>query len=151
MHPDDREVREFLTRSMVARVAVLAPSGRPFMTPLWFVCDRGRIHMPHAATGLATRYVSAQPAVVLLFDAERGGASKRTLRITGEATVRPGRGSLRVLARLVAKYYLSSPSRGLLRYVRNYGLVQRYYKQATGSVNIEVMPQTAEFLPQIVS
>jgi hypothetical protein len=91
MYPDDREVREFLTRSMVARVAVFAPSGRPFITPLWFVCDRGRIHMPHAATGMATRYVTAQPKVVLLFDAERGGGSKRTLRITGDATVRGAR------------------------------------------------------------
>lgn len=82
----------------------------------------------------------------------RSAAAGRNEPYASQATRRyAGRGSLRVLARLVAKYYLSSPSRGLLRYVRNYGLVQRYYKQASGSVCIEVVPQTAEFLPRIVS
>ena len=142
----DSEVERFLAHSMVARVAALSPSGRPFMTPLWFASHRGRVHLPTGQTTLVVRYVSAQPSVVLLFDAEQDQPSGRVLRLGGTATVHPGNPSLPVLLRIARKYYLSSVSRGIVAHMRHYSLLRQYYGQGGGPAVLEVAPQAAEFL-----
>ncbi len=52
---DDPEVREFLARSMVVRLAALSPKGQPNIRCLWFVFQRGRIYMPTQETTPAGR------------------------------------------------------------------------------------------------
>ena len=53
---------------------------------------------PASAGSRAARYLSANPSVVLRFDAERLGLD-RVLRLRGAATVRLGKTSRRVLVR----------------------------------------------------
>jgi len=151
MSPADDEVRRFLADSMVAGVAAMSRAGRPFITPLWFVYHRGAIHLPTGGASLAARYVAAQPAVVLLFHAERRLSSKRVLRMRGEAAIRQGMPSWAILLPLVRKYYLSSVSRGLWPYLRRYELVSRYYRQnpEPGPVVIEVCPRSWEFIARV--
>lgn len=146
MHPADPQVRAFIARSMIARVAVLSPKGIPFMTPLWFVYHRGTIHMPTGSHSLVARYLSANPSVILLFDAERGASGNHVLRLRGKASVRHGV-AWPVILRTVGKYLLSSLSRGLVPYVRKFALIRQYYAQNPGgAVTIEVVPEETEFL-----
>ena len=151
MTPDDPEVQGFLADSMVVELATLSRKAVPSLTPIWFVCDHGRIYMGTGAATLAVRNISARAGVVLLFDAERRGKSDRILRITGHATVRRDTPTLRVLLRMAMKYFLSPGGmRSELAHFRKWGLRRRYYAQGKPAV-IEVVPETAEFLPGIAA
>ena len=148
----DPKVRDFLARSMVARLATLSPKERPHMTPLWFTCDRGRIYMTSRDGSPAARNVVAHPAVVLLFDAERGPRSDRVLRIQGHATFRKERRLLRLVVRRESRKYWFSASglRHLLSHLRKLPVIARYYTERGEDAGvIEVVPERAEFLERV--
>jgi general stress protein 26 len=152
MSPHDPEVRDFLARSMIARVATLCPKGRPHMTPLWFVWDQGRIYMTSRDGSPAARNVSAHPAVVLLFDAERGPRPDRVLRIQGNATFRKERDLLRLVVRRQGRKYWFSLGglRHLLSHPRQLPATVRYYTERRENAGvIEVTPERAEFLKRV--
>lgn len=149
---DDPEVHDFLACSMVARVATLSPKGRPHMTPLWFTYDQGRIYMTSRDGSPAARNITAHPAVVLLFDAERGPRWDRVLRIQGHATFRKERGLLRLVVRRESRRYWFSASglRHLLSHLRKLPVIARYYAERRGDAGvIEVVPERAEFLGRV--
>jgi nitroimidazol reductase NimA-like FMN-containing flavoprotein (pyridoxamine 5'-phosphate oxidase superfamily) len=146
MAPDEPAVVDFLAQSMIVQVATFSQKGVPFLTPLWFVRDRGRLYM---ATGQATptvRNISTHPETVLLFDAERTPGTGRMLRMRGEATWHRRFPSSTTLIRFAMKYYLSpGGARSELSHCRKWRLRQRYYGQGEAAV-IEVVPHSAEFV-----
>ncbi len=149
MSLEDSEVHEFLGRAMVVRVATLSSKGQPHITPLWFVWDRGRIYINLRAKSPAARNISANPAVVLLLDAE-GRLPDRVLRIRGRASVRrEGRIKRRAILRSALKYHLSLGGlRNLFRHLRTLPIRARYYAERGGEAAVvEVVPEAAEFLP----
>jgi len=149
---DGPEVRAFVARSMVARVATLSRKGEPHITPLWFVCDQETIYMTTREASPAARNISMHPAVVLLFDVERGPGSDRVLRIRGRAIVSKESGLLRRIAlRVGRKYYLCPGGlRNLLAHCQKLPLMRRYYGERRGQAGvIEVEPEGAEFLKRV--
>lgn len=146
--PDDPDVRAFLHRSLIVQVATLSPKRRPFVTPLWFVVDRGVLYITTGAESRAGKNVGQHPDVVLLFSGEGAHGPARHLRLRGIATCHSGLPSWRVLLRVAAKYYLAP--RAIVAELRNAGkwrLRQRYYGQATGGAgHIRVVPVAVEFL-----
>jgi hypothetical protein len=143
----DPDVRAFLRRSLIAQVATLSPKGRPFVTPLWFVLDRGALYITTGADSRAGKNVGQHPGVVLLFSGEGAQGPARSLRLRGAATCHSGL-PWRVLVRVAAKYYLAPLAMASeLRNARKWHLRQRYYGQATGGRgHIRVVPVAAEFL-----
>ncbi len=144
--PPSAEVESFLAHSMVAQVATLSPKGRPFVTPLWFVVDGGRLYMTTGRDARAARNVVQHSEAVLLFTGEQLGAAGRVLRMRGTVSVHAGFPRLRILLRFARKYYLTP--RGLateLRHARQWRLRQRYYAQGSPAY-LEVLPGTTEFL-----
>ena len=148
LSPDDATVQAFLEPSLVVQVATLSPKGRPFMTPLWFVVDRGAFYITTGAETWTARNVAQHPDVALLFNGEQSGRSDRVLRVRGTATRHRGVPSWRVLLRIAAKYYLSP--RALIQELRNahkWHLRVRYYAQVKGGAGyLRVVPSAAEFL-----
>jgi hypothetical protein len=143
---DDPEVRRWLERCMIARVATRSPRGGAFVTPLWFVVEGTRLLVSTSGASVTVRNVRADPEVVLLCDAESGPREDRTLRLWGRATLHEGFPSARAIARLARKYYLTP--RGLwceLSHFHRWPLRQRYYGQARATV-IEVEPQRVEWV-----
>lgn len=146
MTPTDVGVRRFLARSMITRVAVRAPDGRPFITPYWFVCDRNRICITTGRGALLVRYLDADPHAVLLFEADRDEAAGSILRLAGTARVHDGI-ALRLVARAARKYILSPGGlRCELAHLRLLGLRRRFYAQSAPAW-IEFTPETASFIP----
>jgi hypothetical protein len=150
MRFDDPEVREFLARSMVLRLASLSPKGQPIIRCLWFRIFTGEA----APTG---RSISVHPDVTVLFDAERGPPSSRLLRVRGRAVYRRERGIVvRALLGLARKYFLARPGlRNLLANVGKVPLAVRFYAEpgweARGKglgIIMEVLPEDLEFLPR---
>jgi hypothetical protein len=133
---------------MVALVATRSATGRPFMTPLWFVADGATLVIATGAESWTSRNVSRHPEMALLFSGEGAGRTDRVLRLRGTATCYRGLPSWRVLLRMVAKYYLSPRAlRVELRRIRRWRLRTRYYGQATGGPgHLRVVPTRAEFL-----
>jgi hypothetical protein len=133
---------------MVALVATRSASGRPFMTPLWFVVDGGTLFFATGAGSWTSRNVSRHPDVALLFGGERAGPTDRILRLRGAATAVPGLPPWRVLLRIAAKYYLHPPAlRVELRNLAKWRLRSRYHGQVKGGpAHLRVVPTTAEFL-----
>jgi len=149
--PFDPEVRAFLRRSMVAQVATRSATGRPFMTPLWFVADRGTLIIATGAESWTSRNVARHPEVALLFSGEGSRRPDRVLRLRGTATCQRGLPSWRVLLKIVAKYYASPPAlRVELRSIGRWRLRTLYYRQVKGgSGHLRVVPTTAEFLERV--
>ena len=155
MRFDDPEVREFLARSMVLRMASLSPKGQPLIRCLWFVCRRGRIYTFTAENTPTGRGISVHPEMALLFDGERGPRSNRLLRVRGHAVYRRERGIVaRVLLGLARKYFLTPPGlRNLLAHASKVPLAARFYAerreegrgQVVGLI-IEVVPESFELL-----
>jgi hypothetical protein len=147
MRPTDREVRRILARSMITRVAVRAPDGRPFLTPYWFVTDDSRICITTGRNALLARYIDTDPRVVLLFEPDRDGAPAEVLRLTGTGRVHAGvPRSLRLLARIAAKYILSPGGlRCEIAHLHLLKLRRRFYAQSEPAW-IEVVPETARLI-----
>jgi hypothetical protein len=135
---------------MVALVATRSASERPFMTPLWFVADRGTLFITTGTESLTGRNVARHPEVTLLFSGERAGRADRVLRLRATATVRRGLPPWRVLLRIAAKYYASPRAlRVELRHRGTWRLRRRYYAQVKGGPgHLRIVPTAAEFLLQ---
>jgi uncharacterized pyridoxamine 5'-phosphate oxidase family protein len=157
MRIDDPEVREFLARSMILRLATLSPKGRPNIRCLWFVCQRGRIYIFSGEAAATWRGISVHPDVALLFDGERGPRSDRLLRVRGRAVFRGESGIVaRVMLALARKYFLTRPGlRNLLGHARTVPVFVRFYAQGWREergkglrVIMQVLPESFEFLPR---
>ena len=148
LSPGDAAVRAFLRRSLIVQVATLSARARPFMTPLWFVCDRDALYITTGPATWAGKNVMQHPEVALLFTGERAHPSDHCLRLRGTATCHSGWPPWRVLLRVAAKYYLSPRAVSVeLRHARQWRLRQRYYGQAAGGLGyIRVVPTAGEFL-----
>lgn len=146
--PADPEVGAFLRHSMVALIATCSANGRPFMTPLWFVADRGMLYVTTGAGSVTTRNIAQHPDMALLFGGERGGRTDRVLRLRGTATFQPGLPPWRVLLRIAMKYYASPRAlRVELRHREKWSIRTRYYQQVKGGPgHLRIVPTTAEFL-----
>jgi hypothetical protein len=141
--------RRFLDRSLVLHIATLSPAGNPDVIPLWFVRFRGRICMSTRSENPIVRDLLRNPEVVLLFRGE-GGRRHRVLRVRGRATFRTDRSiTLPVYTLSAVRYYLSPG--GISNTFRNrrlFGVRTSYYRERAGEGGvIEVVPESAEFLP----
>jgi hypothetical protein len=130
----------------VARVATCGAKGWPALAPLWFVEDGGRLYTTTGAATLAARNAAANPAVVVLLDAETDTGSEHVLRLHGRATVRAALPSWRVLFAFARKYYVSPGGmRCEIAHASLWNLRRRYYAQGEG-VTIEIALERAELL-----
>jgi nitroimidazol reductase NimA-like FMN-containing flavoprotein (pyridoxamine 5'-phosphate oxidase superfamily) len=151
MQVDDRAVRDFLRRSMVARIATLSRTGRPSVTPLYFVYLNSHVWLGTVDWTLAARDVRADPRVSVLFTGEQNPHDHRVLRVTGRASMRTDRQAQRSYVLRVAFKYSLTPGqiRNTLAHTRQLLLRRRYHIQSAQkgqSCVIEVTPEQAEFL-----
>jgi uncharacterized pyridoxamine 5'-phosphate oxidase family protein len=148
MNFHDREVQQFLAGSIIARIATISPRGTPQIMPLYFVCYDGKLYMNNAETSPTVRNIQARPPVVLLFEADRGRARSRYLRIAGVASFRQDSAIMRAVSlRAALKYQFSIPGLvSTLRNARKLRVMTRYRGERSSGM-IEVLPQTVEFLP----
>jgi hypothetical protein len=148
MAPTDREVRRFVADSMVVRVAVRAPDGRPFLTPYWFVTAGSQICITTGRRALLARYLEADPRALLLFAAERNPRAEALLRMRATARVHAGL-PLGIVARSARKYILSAGGlRCELAHLPLIGLRRRFYAQHAPAW-IEFTPETVAFAPSM--
>jgi hypothetical protein len=150
MNVDDPAMLDVLRRCMVARIATLSRTGRPSITPLYFVAPHGRIWLGTSEWTLAARSVQADPRVSVLFEVERDRSAHQILRISGRASVRTDLQAQRFYNRRVARKYVLTPS-GISHYLahlRQLKLQHTYHAQSAEKGQacvIEVTPLHAEF------
>jgi hypothetical protein len=150
LDPSDARVRDFLDASMVVELATVSPSGRPFVTPLWFVGDEGALYVTTAASRAAGN-VATHPAVTMLLHGDRDGRRDRVLLLRGSATVHHAFPSWRVLMKLGLKYHLS-PRGALseLRHAAQWPLRLPYYADAHGGpAHLRIVPTAGEIGPGV--
>ncbi len=151
MNPDHPEVRGVLRHSMTVRIATLSRSGRPSITPIYFVVVDGHIWIGTSEWTLAARDAKADPRVSALFQVERRSDDRRVLRITGRAVVRTDPPAQRAYNLRTAFKYVLTPG-GLWHYLvhlRLRPLMQQYHAQSAQKglpCVIDVTPEQAEFL-----
>ncbi len=151
MNVDDPAILDMLRRCMVARIATLSRTGRPSITPLYFVCQSGRIWLGTAEWTLAARSALADPRVSILFEVERDRSAHQVLRISGRASVRTDPKAQRSYNLRVARKYVLTPGgiRHYLAHLRQLKLQHTYHAQSAEKGQacvIEVTPLDAEFL-----
>ncbi len=154
MNVCDPEVRAFIRQAMVARIATLSRSGRPSITPLYFVYISGHIWLGTVEWTLAAREAKADPRVTILFQIERKPNDGRILRVTGHAQVRTEIKTMRSSKLWMAFRYILTPG-GIRNYLTNHRLLKaelRYHAQSAEKGRacvIDVTPERAEFLTDI--
>ncbi len=94
---------------MLARIATLSRTGRPSITPLYFVWLNGHFWLGTADWTLADRDARADPRVSILFHVEADTRDGRLLRLTGRATVRTDLETQRAYVWRVAFKYSLTP------------------------------------------
>ena len=151
MNIDDPAMLDVLRRSLVARIATLSGTGRPSITPLYFVAPGGRIWLGTSEWTLAARSVQADPRVSVLFEVEQDPHPHRVLRISGRASVRTDPKVQRSYNLRVARKYVLTPGgiRHYLAHLRQLKLQYTYHAQAAEKGQacvIEVTLEHAEFL-----
>jgi general stress protein 26 len=147
---DEPAVRQFLARSMIARIATVSARGTPQIMPLWFAEIDGRLYMTNARTSPTVRNIAVRSNVVVIFESDRGSSHDRYLRLTGPAQFRQDPAIVqRVALRTTRKHYLSLPAiLSTVWHIRRLPSLRRYYaERMSGSGVIEVEPHTLEFPP----
>lgn len=146
--PSAPVVIDLLRSSMVALVATVSASGRPFLTPLWFVVDDGTLYLTTAGATRAARNVGRRPDVAVLLTGETRSQPGETLRLHGTATVHQGLPPWRILLRIAAKYYLTPGGLAVeLSNVAKWRLRARYYAQAKGgAAYLRIVPTGGDVL-----
>ena len=109
MNTENRAVRDFIRQSMVARIATLSQSGRPSITPLYFVVVKDHIWLGTADWTLAAREAKADLRVSILFQIEQNLKDHRILRIMGNANVRTDAKTMRSSNLRMAFKYILTP------------------------------------------
>ncbi len=151
MELNDLALSDFIRRSMVARIATLSRSGRPSITPLYFVYVNGHLCLGTAVWTLAAREAKANPRVSVLLQNELNPNDHRTLRITGRANVRTDASMMRSSTLRMALKYVLTPG-ALRNRLSNLPLLQaevRYKAQSAEkgpACIIEITVEHAEFL-----
>lgn len=151
MTVDAPAVLKVIRRSMVARIATLSRSGRPSITPIYFVYVNGHIWLGTSDWTLAAREVKADPRVSVLFNVEQNPHDHRILRITGRANVRTDPEARRSYVLRVAFKYTLTPGgiRNILAHISQYQFMNQYHAQSAEkgpACIIDVTPEQAEFL-----
>jgi nitroimidazol reductase NimA-like FMN-containing flavoprotein (pyridoxamine 5'-phosphate oxidase superfamily) len=151
MNVNDPQVQRFIGQARVARIGTLSSTGKPSITPIYFVCVRGHIWVATASWTLAARQVAADPRISVLFQIERISDDRRVLRVTGSAVVRTDAGTLRQGNLRMALKYLLTPGALRNRWANRHLLrgVRRYHAQNDEKgppCIIDVTPQRVEFL-----
>lgn len=90
-----REVDEFLSARLTARVATNSPSGFPLVTPLWYHWDGVAVYMSVARSRLAGQNLVRDPRCAILIDWDERGIfgmgtnMAKAVHILGEAELTP--------------------------------------------------------------
>lgn len=147
----DPDVRQILQRAMVGRIATLSSSGKPSITPLYFVTVNGHCWLGTASWTLAAREAAHDARVSVLLNIERNAGDRRVLRLMGRADVRTDRPTVRAYNWRVALKYVLSPGaiRNFWQHRHLVGVRRSYYAQsATKGVAcvIDVVPEQFEIL-----
>jgi general stress protein 26 len=151
MRIDDTVVLNILRQSMVARIATVSRHGRPSVNPLYFVYQDGLVWLGTAVWTLAAHNVKANPQVCLLLEIEQETGTKRTLRLTGKASVRTDREIIRSYGFRVARKYVLTAGwiRNALVHFRQLGLQRQYRAQSKRKGQTCVIEFTPEFVELI--
>lgn len=151
MEMSDSAVQGFIRRAMVARIATLSKTGRPSITPLYFVLMGDHIWLGTADWTLAAREVAANPRVSVLFQLERSSEERRVLRLTGDAVVRTDPATMRASNLRMALKYVLPPAAIIhqLAHANLAGVRRQYYAQSKSKGRpcvLDLTPAHAEFL-----
>lgn len=147
----DPAIQTVLERGMVARLATMSRSGRPHVSPNYFVLDGSRLWLGTTTGTLTARNVAANPTVRVLVENERDSEDERLVLIAGIATIRTDQGLLREYKRRDARKYFRT-LQGLLmsiRHLRRLLLTSRYLSSSDASSRhcvIEIAPTVIEML-----
>ncbi|WP_036503414.1 MULTISPECIES: pyridoxamine 5'-phosphate oxidase family protein [Nocardia] len=105
---DELEVEDLLFSDTVARLATIDSHGYPHVTPIWFLWVDGVFYLTSYAGRPHLDRIVRNPRVGLVIDVEAalrpdGERPNKQVRVIGDATVSPDRGSVWT-ARIRTKY-----------------------------------------------
>jgi nitroimidazol reductase NimA-like FMN-containing flavoprotein (pyridoxamine 5'-phosphate oxidase superfamily) len=101
----DPRIQAFLATREVVILGVVAPSGAPIVTAMWFLHDPDAITMISVADLPKVPALRRDPRVTVLAETGTRGAAIRSVTVQGRATFLPDSAERRALAqRFLAKY-----------------------------------------------
>jgi PPOX class probable F420-dependent enzyme len=107
-----QEIDEFLTeRGHLARIATVASDGAPSVVPVWFLYERGRIHITPRSRSAYYANLKRDPRVAITVDESAGLYRKVLIEGRAEFLYGPGQDDLwRDLYRRISLRYIDEQS-----------------------------------------
>jgi len=83
----EEELEEYLSKPILARIATVGKSGKPYIAPVWFIYEDGELLMSTGRGSVKIRNLKANPAAAVSIDTTEGGFQSKGVIMRGRAEV----------------------------------------------------------------
>jgi PPOX class probable F420-dependent enzyme len=82
-----KELEQFLSRPLTARIATVGEKNNPYIAPMWFLFEDGEILMSTPKTATKIRNIKNNPEVAVTIDVTEGGFNLKGVIFRGRAAL----------------------------------------------------------------
>ncbi len=90
MSMTEEEIKEFLSQSILARIATVGRDGKPYLAPVWFMYEEGDLVISTGRDSVKIRNIRANPNVAVSIDTTEGGFKSKGVILRGRAELVEG-------------------------------------------------------------
>ncbi len=82
---NEKELKEFLSQRLLARIATVDENCRPHVAPVWFLFEDGKIFITTGKNSVKVRNIMANPEIAITVDETEDGLDNRGVIMKGKA------------------------------------------------------------------
>jgi len=98
-----KELEEFLSKPILARIATVGKNSAPHVAPVWFVYENGTLIISTGRDAAKIKNIKRNPAVAVCIDTTEGGFQSRGVILRGKAEL-VEKDALEITKKIYKKY-----------------------------------------------
>ncbi len=100
----EKELEEFLSQPILARIATVTRDCKPHIAPVWFLYENGIIYTTTGKDSVKARNIRNNPHITLSIDTTEGGLNNRGVIMAEKAKIIENESSSDVAKKIFTKY-----------------------------------------------
>ncbi len=81
----EKDMSEFLSRKLIARIATVNKECKPHVAPVWFIYENGKIFITTGKNSVKVRNIRTNPYIAVTIDETEHGLNNRGVIMEGKA------------------------------------------------------------------